>query len=158
MNAAGFSLLSFNSLASGWPQPQENNLLEAGDALFAAIRAIGDIHGVIGHSFGAAATLLLEGRMVDSGIRRMVTFSSPADVREHILAVAQQKGWGNEIGKEMCDILNARLGHPIDDLALDRVTGASSLPGLVIHDRKRSDRSLYKCPTHCASLAKLSPT
>jgi hypothetical protein len=92
LNAAGFSLLSFNSLASGWPQPQETNLLEAGDALFAAIRAIGDIHAVIGHSFGVAATLLLEGRTVDSGIRRMVTFSSPADVREHILAVAQQKG------------------------------------------------------------------
>ena len=136
LNAAGFSLLSFNSLASGWPQPQETNLLEAGDTLFAAIHAIGDIHAVIGHSFGAAATLLLEGRTIDLGIQRVVTFSSPSDVREHVLGVAQQKGWGNEIGAEICDILDARLGHPLDDLALDRVTGAFSLPGLVIHDRK----------------------
>ena len=90
----------------------------------------------------------------------MVTFSSPADVREHILAVAQQKGWGNEIGEEMCDILDARLGHPIDDLALDRVTGAFSLPGLVIHDRK--DRivpfiNAQRIVRHWQTLADLRP-
>jgi pimeloyl-ACP methyl ester carboxylesterase len=138
--ARGFRVVAFDAPAHGASAGRQTDGVDYGRALSAAARAAGPVHGVVAHSFGAAAALLmLAGR---SGlpwdaprVDRLVLLAAPADLRDLVAGFARQLALPARAERALLARLEARVGLPASAFSLAEAAAELLLPLLVVHDR-----------------------
>lgn len=129
--AAGFSVVSFDAPAHGDSQGDRASLIRFADAIDAAVRAAGPVHGIVAHSMGSAASLLaIAGGLV---VQRLVLVA-PADPSRAIERFTEAVGLPEPVQTRMEQDLLARYGQGIRTLAAPLLAAGSPAPALVIHD------------------------
>jgi len=133
--SAGMSVVAFDAPAHGDSQGHRLYLIDLADAIVDVAAAVGPIHAVIAHSFGAAAILLAHARggfdaarnimlapnvLIDDAVRRFSTLVALDDKDRVALEQA----------------LAVHNGVDMESLALERLVGERDAGLLVIHDRE----------------------
>lgn len=132
--AAGMSVVAFDAPGHGDSPGSRLYLTDLADTILDVADAVGPIHAIIAHSFGAAASLLAYERGGLDASRNVMI--APNVVIEDSLAQ-----FGNVLGLDEADRLGLELGlaeHSgvlVEDLHLERLVGDRDAGLTVIHDR-----------------------
>lgn len=128
---AGFRVVTFDAPAHGDSGGDRATLFTFADAIHAAARRFGPIHGLVAHSMGAAASAYaLRGGLP---VKRAV-FVAPADASQAVQRFARFVGIGPRTRAGMEQFLIDRFGIPIEALQADQLAEGIDADLLVIHD------------------------
>ena len=130
---AGFSVVAYDAPAHGDSPERQLYLTDHADTVADVADAIGPVHAIIAHSFGAAAVLLAHSR-AGLDVPRTILISPNAILDDSVVRFAQHLGLdqGDRIALEQR--LAAHTGVDFDSLALDRLAAGRDSALLVIHD------------------------
>jgi pimeloyl-ACP methyl ester carboxylesterase len=140
--AQGFRVIALDGPAHGNSSLWQTNLRQFGQGIQAVLRQFGPLHGFIGHSFGAAASLLLlyEHKSVTRlMLPRLTLIASPAETQFMMHVIARAIGGCDRVEANMQQRFLRHYGLPIEFFSLPKMAASISasvpLPGLVIHDQ-----------------------
>ena len=133
--AAGMSVVAFDAPGHGDSPEHRLYLSDLADAVADVAAAVGPLHGIIAHSFGAAAVLLAGTR---SGTRapRNVMVAPNVLIDEAVRRFARMVGLDESDRIALEQRLKTQTGVGIDELQLPRVAGQRDDALLVLHDRE----------------------
>lgn len=109
-----------------------SSLPEFGAAVAAVLREVGEVHAIIAHSMGAAATAL--GLEQVGGTPRLVFIAPPAEVRDVTSRFGRALRIPSEVVALMEKRIESRFLRPIASYDLPRWPSRDKPPLLVIHD------------------------
>ena len=132
----GFRVVAFDLPGHGASPGTQTDLVDAGRAIRAAIAQVGPVQGVVAHSFGAAATMLLLGWQPEVWAGRVVLVGAPAELRGMVAQWVRARHLPERVIDKMQQVLAARVGEPMEIFSLPTVAASMRLPGLVVHDRQ----------------------
>jgi pimeloyl-ACP methyl ester carboxylesterase len=132
--AAGMSVIAFDAPGHGNSPEHRLYLPDLADCITDVAAAVGPLHGMIAHSFGAAAALLAHAR---SGIEapRNVMISPNVLIDDALRRFARIVGLDDTDRLALEHRLATHTGIPIETLSLDRLAGCRDAALLVVHDR-----------------------
>lgn len=132
--AAGLSVVAFDAPGHGNSPDHRLYLSDLADCVGDVIAAIGPVHAIIAHSFGAAAVLLANRR---SGARaeRNVMIAPNVLIDDAVRRFAHLIGLDATDRTALEHRLAVQTGVGIADLAIERLAGDRDDALLVIHDR-----------------------
>lgn len=132
--AAGLSVVAFDAPGHGDSPGNRLYLTDLADAVTDVAAAIGPVHAIVAHSFGAAAVLLAHARGgVDADHNVMIAPNVLIDE-----AIARFTGL---VGLDAADRarlelqIAQRTGTPLEALELEHLAGGRDASLLVVHDR-----------------------
>lgn len=149
---AGLSVIAFDAPGHGDSPDHRLYLTDLADCIADLATAIGPLHGIIAHSFGAAAVLLAHARS-NTGAPRNVLVSPNVLIDDAVLRFARVVGLDEPDRAALERSLAAHSGLPLDALALDRVATHRDDALLVVHDADDREVSF----THAERLAATWP-
>jgi pimeloyl-ACP methyl ester carboxylesterase len=130
---AGFRVVAYDAPAHGESTGRFASLPELARALTDVGDAVGSIHGLVGHSLGAAAVATAMRHGLEA--RRVVLIAPPADMRIFSDLFAQTLAIPAAVQQTMHRNLERRLRIVWDDLHIASVVRELPAEALVIHDR-----------------------
>jgi predicted alpha/beta hydrolase family esterase len=132
--AAGLSVVAFDAPAHGDSPGGRLYLPDHADAIADVAAQVGPLHGIVAHSFGAAAVLLAHGR---HGIaaERNVMISPNAIIDDAVARFAHHVGLDDRDRHALQAHLEIASGVPLAALKLPALVGAREQALLVVHDR-----------------------
>ena len=150
--AAGMSVVAFDAPGHGDSPDHRLYLTDLADCIADVAAATGPLHGIIAHSFGAAATLLA---FQQSGVRapRNVMVAPNVLLDDAFQRFARTVGLDDSDRTALEQRLAAQTGQPIDALRLPALTAQRDDALLVLHDRDDREVSFR----HAAELAATWP-
>ena len=131
---AGMSVVAFDAPGHGDSPDNRLYLTDLADSVTGVVAAIGPVHAIIAHSFGAAAVLLAHARGGVSAPRNVM-------IAPNVLIADAVRKFARFVGLDDTDRvgLEQRLteatGIAPAELAIDRLVGARHDDLLVVHDR-----------------------
>jgi pimeloyl-ACP methyl ester carboxylesterase len=131
---AGLSVVAFDAPAHGDSPGNRLYLTDHADAIADVVDAIGPVHAIVAHSFGAAAVLLAHARHgVDAPRNVMIAPNVLIDdaIQKFARAVALDERDRSSFERQLI----AASGVPVDALSVDRLAAPRDAALLVIHDR-----------------------
>lgn len=128
---AGFTVVAFDAPAHGDAPGTYANLFKFADAITAVTAFMGPVHGLVAHSMGGAAALYA--LRCGLGVQRVV-FVAPANAGLALQRFGGFVGLSSETVDRMGELLEARVGLPIEHVAGPRLASDLGMPALVIHD------------------------
>jgi pimeloyl-ACP methyl ester carboxylesterase len=132
---AGMSVVAFDAPAHGDSPGSRLYLTDHADAIADVISAIGPVHALVAHSFGAAAVLLAHARHgVD--ISRNVMIAPNVLIDDAIVKFTRAVALDDRDRDSFERHLVGASGVPIDALAVERLAGQRDAALLVVHDRE----------------------
>lgn len=132
--AAGLSVVAFDAPGHGDSPGHRLYLSDHADVVADVAAAIGPVHGLVAHSFGAAAVLLAHARH-GLDIARNVMVSPNVLVEESVARFARAVALDDDERRAFEQQLAAHSGVALESLRLDRLAGARTAGLLVVHDR-----------------------
>ncbi|HET7504149.1 MAG TPA: alpha/beta fold hydrolase, partial [Kofleriaceae bacterium] len=132
--AAGLSVVAFDAPGHGDTAGHRLYLADLADCVADIARAVGPLHAIIAHSFGAAAVLMAHSRgAVDA--RRNVMIAPNAIIPDAVARFAQRVAL-DDGDRELLELqLAHHNGVALDALGLAQLVGHRDTALLVIHDR-----------------------
>jgi pimeloyl-ACP methyl ester carboxylesterase len=133
--AQGYQVTALDLPGHGLSPAAETHLLDASEAIQAALVEHGPFAGVIAHSYGAAATAVALSRVPHLAPEKVVLLSPMRDLEQHVeifAAIAQLSPAAVERLKRQ---IAQRVGMPLGDCSAIKAVSRLPRPGLVIHDR-----------------------
>jgi pimeloyl-ACP methyl ester carboxylesterase len=130
---AGFRPVAVDAPAHGGSPGTRANVLQYGKALAAVGRELGPLAGVVGHSFGAGASVIALHRGLQA--ERAVFISGPSSI------VAVIERWGRRHGLPERDIpafvrlVETEVGEGVEFMDVTQIVPLLATPALVVHDR-----------------------
>lgn len=134
----GYRVIAFDAPAHGRSAGSSTTIYDYSGALQSISEEFGPIDGVIAHSLGAVATMLMLGREAQLGVKRVVILAAPANMVDIIRAWGEFLHFPHSVINQMRQRLIDRIGLPIDDQTVERAVANISIPGLIIHDENDS--------------------
>jgi alpha-beta hydrolase superfamily lysophospholipase len=131
---AGLSVVAFDAPGHGNSRDQRLYLTDLADAITDVAAAVGPIHGVIAHSFGAAG-VLVAGLRNDLRFERNVFVAPNVIVDDAVIRFARLLGLDDTDRLVLEQRIGAQTGLDVASLRLDRLTAHRDERMLVIHDR-----------------------
>lgn len=132
--AAGHSVVAFDAPGHGDSPGRRLYLTDLADCVAAADCAVGPLHAIIAHSFGAAAVLMAHRRgAVDA--RRNVMIAPNVVVEDAIARFARAVALDDRDRTLLERELASRNGVAVDALGIDELVGERDAALLVVHDR-----------------------
>jgi pimeloyl-ACP methyl ester carboxylesterase len=131
----GFRVIAFDAPAHGASSGRQTNIMDMGGAIRTIINKLGPVHGIVAHSFGAAATLFLLSREPDIHVNRVVSVGAPSKLIDIIRVWTSFLSLPEPIVTQMRRRLVDRVGLPIDAYAVETAVSRLTMPGLIIHDK-----------------------
>lgn len=135
--AQGFGVVVFDAPAHGASPGNQASLPQFTRALQDVARAVGPVHGLIGHSLGGAAVSLALHRGLSA--QRAVLLAPPADVFVFSHAFAEHLRIPARARTMMRRNLESRLQISWDALHIPSLARGLSVPVLLVHDREDAD-------------------
>jgi pimeloyl-ACP methyl ester carboxylesterase len=150
--AAGMSVTAFDAPGHGDSPDHRLYLTDLADSIADVAAHVGPLHGIVAHSFGAAAVLLAHARAGVQAPRNVL-------VAPNVLIDDSLQRFARTVGLDDAD--RAALEHriaehtatPLESLALERLARTRDAALLVIHDRDDREVSFE----HCVRLAATWP-
>ena len=139
--AAGLSVVTFDAPGHGDSPGHRLYLTDHADALVDVAAAIGPVHAIVAHSFGAAAVLLAHARGgLDAARNVMVAPNVLIDdaIQKFSRAVALDDRDRASFERHLV----AASGVQVDALSVDRLAGVRESALLVVHDRGDTEVSV----------------
>jgi pimeloyl-ACP methyl ester carboxylesterase len=132
--AAGMSVIAFDAPGHGDSPDHRLFLTDHADCIADIAAQVGPLHGIVAHSFGAAAVLLAHAR---SGVEatRNVMVSPNVLVEDAVVRFARLVGLDDDDRTALEHKLAADTGLPLAALALEPLATRRDAALLVIHDR-----------------------
>ncbi len=132
--AAGMSVVAFDAPAHGDSPGDRLYLTDHADAIADVATAVGPLHAIVAHSFGAAAVLLAHARHgIDAP--RNVFLAPNVLIDDSIDRFARTVGLDDADRGHLEHAVSLHTGLTVEDLALEPLVEARSSGLLVIHDR-----------------------
>jgi pimeloyl-ACP methyl ester carboxylesterase len=130
LRAAGFSVATLDMPAHGRSSGKRTNLPDMARAIRIVAEQVGPIAAVVGHSLGAAATLLA----VREGLNAegVVALSPPASVTYYLESLTRALGLPRARLDGVVALMEQRFG-PLAQFDGDVLARTVTVPGLVIH-------------------------
>lgn len=132
--AAGCSVVAFDALGHGDSPEHRLYLTDFADCVAAMRDAVGPLHAIVAHSFGAAAVLLAHARAGVDAPRNVL-------VAPNVLVADAVARFSSQLGLDEIDRvalerrIAANAGVTAESLALEWLAGARDSGLLVVHDR-----------------------
>lgn len=133
---AGFRAVAFDGPAHGKSPGRRTNLINHSAALVDAARVLPDMHGIVGHSFGALAISYRWEEL--PALPKAVMISPPADMKIYSRMFIDAIGASDEVYDRMLAIYRRKFGVVWDDFTVENLAPKPETALLVVHDR--SDR------------------
>lgn len=131
---AGLSVVAFDAPGHGDSPGHRLYLADLADCVADVARAVGPVHGVIAHSFGAAAVLLAHRRgAVD--VRRNAMIAPNVLIDDAVARFARRVALDDADRERLALALADRNGMALEALGADQLVGRRDAALLVIHDR-----------------------
>lgn len=148
---AGFRAVAVDLPAHGESPGLQTNGLECGRKLIAIGEELGPFAGVVGHSFGVAATVIA----LDRGLQadRVVLIAGPPSLASFVDIWGAQKGISQGDMPRFSALVDQRIGEPIANFDIPRVAPTMSVPALIVHDRDDPEINVE----HATAIAHLWP-
>ncbi len=146
----GFAVITYASPGHEGKRRYPTTAMTWVHAFYAITTEIGPIHGLIGHSLGAATIICAAQRGLPA--QRVVLFSTCSDLVENTNAFADRLGFDREAAKSIRAHIWSDYRQDCDSLAADwdgLYVATSDVPTLLVHDR--NDPLLM--PTHSTRIA-----
>lgn len=133
----GFRVVAFDGPAHGDSEGKRTNILHFAGAVEAVIRQLGEVYGIIGHSFGGASALYALNHL-DAGLelRKLVLIAVPADMVHILEEAVRTMGLPQSVAVHFRELLEEKAGKPLAELnstLLENQLDACSI--LLVHDR-----------------------
>ena len=132
LRSAGFQVVAFDAPAHGASDGQRTNLVEYAEAVLQVVGAVGPIHGIVAHSFGAPAAALAAKRGLKAS--RVVFIGPPISRVDASRRVAEFLGVPAKVRDLMQRRVEGWLGMPWRELDTDIMIAQLDVPLLVFHD------------------------
>jgi len=130
--ARGFSVVAFDAPGHGDAPSRTASLVEHARAVASVAAHVGPIHAVIGHSVGAAASLLASRFGFHPG--RLALLSPPLTPKNFATGFARMFGLEPEVKNGMMALVESRYGISFAELDSSRYARTTTAPILVVHD------------------------
>jgi len=131
---AGLSVVAFDAPGHGDSPGRRLYLADLADCVADVARAVGPLHAIVAHSFGAAAVLLAHGRgAVDA--RRNVMIAPNALIDEAVSRFARAVALDDRDRDTFARQLADHNGVTVAALGIERLVGNREAALLVVHDR-----------------------
>ncbi len=128
----GFSVVTWDAPGHGDSPGRQSSLVEFADALWAAGRQAGEVHGVIAHSMGCAATAIAFGEGLP--VARAAFVASPTSLGDYTHQFAELVGLPESVRARMVTGMERRFLVDFEDLDLRSVILPDDVPLLIVHD------------------------
>jgi pimeloyl-ACP methyl ester carboxylesterase len=132
---AGMAVVTFDAPGHGSSPDHRLYLTDLADTIADVAASVGPLHGIIAHSFGAAAVLLAHARNAIRAPRNVM-------IAPNVLVDDAFRRFASAVGLDDSDrvALEQRVGDhagiPVDSLAIERLASDRDDALLVIHDRQ----------------------
>lgn len=133
--SAGFSVITFDSPGHGDSAGTRLYLTDHADVIADVVAAVGPLHAIVAHSFGAPAVLLAHSRH-KLDVARNIMIAPNALIDDVLTKFAKTLGLDDNERDGFHGALAASSGLPLEALALERLVGVRDAALLVIHDRE----------------------
>ena len=131
---AGLSVVAFDAPGHGDSPGRRLYLTDLADCVIDVAHTVGPLHGIIAHSFGAAAVLLAHQRgNVDA--KRNVMIAPSVLVGEAVAQFGRAVALDDRDCSTLAHQLASHSGLGIEALELERLVGARDAALLVVHDQ-----------------------
>jgi pimeloyl-ACP methyl ester carboxylesterase len=149
---AGLSVVTFDAPGHGNAPDHRLYLTDLADTIADVAAAVGPLHGIVAHSFGAAG-VLLAGVRNDLRVLRNVLVSPNVIIDDAVFRFSRLVGLDDDERALLEERIGEHTGLSIDTLRLDRLTADRDERLLVLHDREDREVGLH----HGERLAALWP-
>lgn len=134
---AGFKVVALDAPAHGDSPGEETDIRLLTEALQAAVRLHGQLHAVIGHSWGAAGAVMLAAQgVVPLGL---VLLAPPLWKKGRVERAAQRMGLSTDAQKEFLRCVQERVGWTYEQIDMRTVARQAPCSLLVFHDPADED-------------------
>lgn len=130
----GYRVMAFDAPAHGRSTGRSTTIYDYSGALQRIGEEFGPIDGIIAHSLGAAASILMLGREAKLGVKKIVLLGAPSSLVDFIQAWGTFLHIPTKVIAQMRERLIDRIGLPLDEATLHRAVANISVPSLIIHD------------------------
>ncbi len=135
--SVGLRAVAIDAPAHGDSPGEQTDVLRYAMALGQLANELGELCGVVGHSWGAAASILAARRGL--GIPRLVSISGPASLDTFVEGWRLRKNISDEQMPVFREAVEQRVGAPLEQLDVLAAANSLTCPGLVIHDERDLD-------------------
>jgi pimeloyl-ACP methyl ester carboxylesterase len=153
LRRAGFSVVAFDAPAHGDSSGLRLDISSYVAALRAVIERVGPVHGVIGHSFGARASLLLLSAAQLADVRAIALLAVPPDVSYMLAQFKLVLNLRKDVQHLLDRAFVARFGAPPDRHSPEHHAHPIGVSTLLLHD---SDDDVAPI-AHACALARQLP-
>ena len=132
LSKKGYHVVTFDGPAHGSSGKKRTTLVEFAEAVECAAKQFGPLHGIVGHSFGAAAVAIALRKGVKA--ERAILISCPFSLRQVVSGFAKFVGLPTRSHEKMYPVME-RLHHcPESQLSFENIGPDLQTPCLLIHD------------------------
>jgi pimeloyl-ACP methyl ester carboxylesterase len=132
--AAGFSVVTFDAPGHGNSPDRRLYLTDLADCIVDVAAAVGPVHAIIGHSFGAAG-VLLAGARNGLSVPRTIAIAPNVIIEDAVRRFADVVGLDTGDRTALEQRLAASSGLSVEDLSVERLVAGREGGMLVVHDR-----------------------
>ena len=134
---SGYRVVAFDGPAHGDSEGQQTNLAHFGGAVRAIIRQLGNVHGIITHSFGGASTVYALGAIDSSiAIEKLVLIAVPSSMTKVWEDTAQLFRLPAKAKSEMKSLLEKKVQQPLENVSVSDAESAVQInETLIVHDK-----------------------
>lgn len=130
----GYRVIALDMPAHGESEGEQSTLVDACAALTQAIHKFGDVRLVIGHSFGAMATLHQAARGELRGVSRIAAIAAARDMGHLFEGSEFVRASCEEDRQKMRDAFRHRFGRAPAEFSIVGQASAITLPALLVYD------------------------
>jgi pimeloyl-ACP methyl ester carboxylesterase len=134
----GFRVVAFDGPAHGDSAGNRTNLPHFAGAIRAILNRVGEVHGVIAHSFGGAS-LIYAMRYLDTSIQveKLVQIAVPSSMVKVYESAVHTMKVPKRAAQFFRKILESKAKRPLEDLSIDQASDKVHVgEALFVHDRK----------------------
>jgi pimeloyl-ACP methyl ester carboxylesterase len=129
----GYRVVAFDAIGHGESPGQFLSLPELATCISDVAEELGDLHGVLAHSLGGAATTLALSQGLQT--ERAVFISPPSDPRDFLQIFSGALGISDEVRARVQARVERRLGMTMESMQATVHAPSMQTPLLIIHDQ-----------------------
>lgn len=130
---AGHRVVTFDGPGHGLSSGRRSSVPQFAEAVAVLVEKMGPVHGIVTHSFGAAATGWAARQV--SLTERLVFISPPGDLDQYVDFFAQLLGLSDEALRRMIGLLEKRFDLLWEEVRYATLTSVTGTELLVVQDR-----------------------